>query len=53
VVLKQNAIERLGCSHEFVTVSGEDDALDERIYSRILDPDQITRAGRIGAAEPQ
>src|SRR6516225_7872793 len=48
VVPEQNAIERLGSGHEILSAWGEDDVLYESIYGRVLDPDQIARAGLNG-----
>ena len=45
---QQHAVERLGGGDQFVAVLGEDHALDQRIDRRILDADQIARAGLIG-----
>ena len=45
---QQHAVERLGGGDQLVAVLGEDHALDQRIDRRILDADQVARAGLIG-----
>ena len=45
---QQHAVERLGGGDQFGAVLGEDDALDQRIDRRILDADEVARAGLIG-----
>ena len=48
VIPQQHAVERPGGGDQFVAVLGEDDALDQFIDRRILDADEIARAGLVG-----
>ena len=45
---QQHAVERPGGGDQLVAVLGENDAIDERIDRRVLDADQVARAGNIG-----
>ena len=45
---QQHAVERHGGGDQFGTVFGKDHAIDQRIDRRVLDADQIARAGLIG-----
>ena len=50
---QQHAVERLGGGDQLVAVLGEDDALDQLVDRRVLDADQVARAGLSAACEPQ
>src|SRR5689334_12539411 len=48
IVPQEHAVERPGGGNEIVAVLGEDDAIDERVDRRVLDADEVARAGAIG-----
>src|ERR1700738_1031146 len=48
VIPQQHAVERLGGGNQLGAILGEDYLVDERVDGRILDADQIARAGLIG-----